>query len=157
MVELLAKRPIGKGGPVSRAGSVYIWGKGAIAGGNFVFVTGCEGKDYNDPLGRCIAPDIIAQTKLAFTKLKNVLEEAGTSLENVVKFTWYVKKREDKQYFLKTRDEFFKEHAPKLLEERSYASTLLVGVELDEPDMLCEVDAIAWIPPKEGTESTEAS
>ncbi len=118
-----------------------VWGKGAVAGG-FVFLSGAEARDErtDEPLH-----GIKAQTELALGRVKERLEEAGTSLDNVVKFVWYLSDRTLEKEFYDALDGWLGKNAPKLLKERSYASTLLI-VGLAKYDMLVEIDCIAAMP-----------
>jgi enamine deaminase RidA (YjgF/YER057c/UK114 family) len=131
------KRGLGK---VVHAGREMVWGKGAVAGG-FVFLSGAEARadDTDEPV-----EGIAAQTELALDRIEARLEEAGARLDDVVKFVWYLADRALEQEFYAARDGWLARHAPKLLEERSYASTLLV-VGLAKPDMLVEIDCTAYI------------
>ncbi len=128
---------------IYRAGKVMPWGKGCIAG-DFVFLSGAEARD--DKTDRSVE-GIKAQTELALNRIKARLEETGASVDNVVKFVWYLTNRELDQEFYEARDGWLKKNAPKLLEERSYASTLLI-VGLARKDMLVEIDCIAYMPKK---------
>jgi len=87
---------------------------------------------------------VTAQTELALDRIKTRLEEAGARLDDVVKFVWYLTDRALEQEFYAARDGWLGRHAPKLLEERSYASTLLI-VGLAKPEMLVEIDCIACV------------
>lgn len=127
-------------GPVYHAGKRMPWGKGVVANG-FVFLSGAEGRDPETDLPH---PGIREQTRLALDRIKARLEEAGTSMENIVKATWYVVNRSDKVDFMKARDEWFAEHCPQMV--RHFAGTLLVGVGLDLPEMRVEIDVIAALP-----------
>jgi enamine deaminase RidA (YjgF/YER057c/UK114 family) len=118
-----------------------VWGKGAVAN-NFVFLSGAEARDEKTDLPLL---GVKAQTQLALTRVKQRLEEAGTSIDNAVKFVWYLADRALLQEFYGARDGWFSRNAPKLLKERAYASTLLI-VGLALPDMLVEVDCIAVLP-----------
>ena len=131
------KRGLGK---VVHAGREMVWGKGAVAGG-FVFLSGAEARseDTDEPV-----EGVAAQTELALERIRVRLEEAGARLDDVVKFVWYLTDRALEQEFYAARDGWLARHAPKLLEERSYASTLLI-VGLAKPDMLVEIDCIAWL------------
>jgi enamine deaminase RidA (YjgF/YER057c/UK114 family) len=117
-----------------------VWGKGAVAGG-FVFLSGAEARadDTDEPV-----EGIAAQTELALERIKSRLEEAGARLDDVVKFVWYLTDRALEEEFYAARDGWLARHAPRFLEERSYASTLLI-VGLAKPDMLVEIDCIAYI------------
>jgi len=88
---------------------------------------------------------IRAQTELALSRVEQRLKEAGASMEDVVKFVWYLTNRKVEEAFYEARDGWLEKHAPVLFRERSYASTLLI-VGLARPDMLVEVDCTAYIP-----------
>ena len=124
------KRGLGK---VVHAGREMVWGKGAVAGG-FVFLSGAEARadDTDEPV-----EGVAAQTELALDRIE-------ARLDDVVKFVWYLTDRALEQEFYAARDGWLARHAPKLLEERSYASTLLI-VGLAKPEMLVEIDCIAYI------------
>ncbi len=125
-------------GLVHHAGQVMVWGKGCIAN-DLVFLSGAEARseDRDVPV-----QGVKAQTELALNRIKTRLEEAGTSLDNVVKFVWYLSDRNLIDEFYEARDGWLGKHCPKLVEERDYASTLLI-VGLARPDMLVEIDCIA--------------
>jgi enamine deaminase RidA (YjgF/YER057c/UK114 family) len=128
-------------GLVYHNGKPMVWGKGAVAG-NFVFLSGAEARDEktdNPVVG------IKAQTELALNRIKQRLEEAGTTLDNVVKFVWYLADRSQEMAFYEARDSWLSKNAPNLLEKRSYASTLLI-VGLAKYEMLVEIDCIAYVP-----------
>ena len=133
----MPKRGLGK---VVHAGREMVWGKGAVAGG-FVFLSGAEarGDDTDDPV-----EGIAAQAELALDRVKERLEEAEATLDDVVKFVWYLTDRALEDDFYAARDGWLGRHAPKLVQERSYASTLLI-VGLAKPDMLVEIDCIAYV------------
>ncbi len=133
-----AKRGLGV---IWHGGKLMPWGKGAVAG-DFIFLSGAEARaDDTDIPPRGIR----AQTELALNRVEKRLEEAGSTLENVVKFVWYLANRADEEAFYEARDAWLGKHAPVLLRERSYASTLLI-VGLARPDMLVEVDCTAYVP-----------
>ena len=131
------KRGLGK---VVHAGREMVWGKGAVAGG-FVFLSGAEARadDTDEPV-----EGIAAQTELALERIKSRLEEAGARLDDVVKFVWYLTDRALEEEFYAARDGWLARNAPRLFEERSYASTLLI-VGLAKPDMLVEIDCIGYL------------
>ena len=132
-----AKRGLGL---VTHAGRTMVWGKGAVAGG-LVFLSGAEARsdESDEPV-----EGIAAQTELALERVKSRLEEAGTRLENVVKFVWYLTDRALEAEFYAARDGWLERNAPELVHERSYASTLLI-VGLAKPEMLIEIDCIAYL------------
>lgn len=133
----MPKRGLGK---IVQAGEEMMWGKGAVAGG-FVFLSGAEARadDTDEPL-----EGVHAQTELALERIKARLEEAGARLDDVVKFVWYLRDRELIEDFYDARDGWLGRNCPELVEERSYASTLLI-VGLAKEEMLVEIDCTAYL------------
>ena len=127
-------------GLVHHGGREMVWGKGAVAG-NFVFLSGAEARGEEDD--RTIQ-GMKAQTETALDRINSRLKEAGTSIDNAVKFVWYLADRSQEHAFYEARDGWLAKNAPKLLKDRSYASTLLI-VGLARHDMLVELDCIAYI------------
>jgi enamine deaminase RidA (YjgF/YER057c/UK114 family) len=121
------------------------WGKGAKASG-FVFLSGVEARRESDDTPPSTMKE---QLEIVMDRIKARLEEAGTSVDNTVKFVWYIADRSQLRDFYEARDGWLKRNAPSLLKERSYASTLLV-VGLARVDMLVEVDCIAYVPKPSG-------
>lgn len=135
---MAAKRSLGL---VYHGGRAMPWGVGATAHG-LVFLSGAEGRD---PANDEVPPSMRAQLWMALDKIKERLEEAGTSVDNIVKIVWYITSRDLREEFWQARDEWFAKNAPRLIEDRSYAGTLLIA-GLDRPEMLVEVDVIASLP-----------
>jgi enamine deaminase RidA (YjgF/YER057c/UK114 family) len=133
-------------GLIHHAGKIMPWGKGAVASG-FVFLSGAEARSDSDD----VPPKRMkAQVELVMERIKARLEEAGTSIDNTVKFVWYIADRSQMQDFYDARDGWLERNAPSMLKNRSYASTLLV-VGLARHDMLVEVDCIAFVPKPAGS------
>ncbi|MCZ7590450.1 MAG: RidA family protein [Gaiella sp.] len=133
----MSKRGLGL---IEHAGQVMVWGKGAVAGG-FVFLSGAEARSSEDDEP---VEGIKAQTELALERIKTRLEEAGATLDQVVKLVWYLSDRELIPDFYEARDGWLEKNAPTLVSERSYASTLLI-VGLARADMLVEIDCFAYV------------
>jgi enamine deaminase RidA (YjgF/YER057c/UK114 family) len=132
-----AKRGLGL---VVHAGKTMVWGKGAVAG-DFVFLSGAEARSDEADVP---VEGIKAQTELCLERIKQRLTEAGASLENVVKFVWYLTDRSLEAEFYEARDGWLARNCKSLVDERSYASTLLI-VGLAREDMLVEIDCIAYL------------
>lgn len=81
----------------------------AIKAGNFVFTSG---QLPMDPATGDISGDIQAQTKAVLTNLSNVLEAAGSSLDQVVKTTVYLADINDFGPMNEVYASFFKGVAP---------------------------------------------
>ena len=81
--------------------------------------------------------DVAEQTEILFQNLKNTLEGFGSGLDHIIKMTAYLVDRNDRNAFSAARARCMNHTPP---------STLIMGVQLAEPEMLVEVDAIAVIP-----------
>ena len=101
-----------------------------------------------------VAEGAYAQTKMALVKIKQRLEEFGTSLENICHMWWYivgpdfpVGVQDDPkcQEAGKAVVEFWKENCPQF--SRNPAAATLIGVAgLGKKEMLVEIMVIAAIP-----------
>lgn len=89
-----------------------------------------------DPEGNPVGiGDMAAQARQVFTNLKNILEEAGGRLEQIVKMTTLITHFENIETYRSVRNEFLSEPMP--------PNTLMVIDSLASPDFLIEVEAIA--------------
>lgn len=112
--------------------------------GDFIFVGGQISADSE---GRTVGVgDIETQTRNVFRSIESVLGEAGASMADVVKLnTYYVYEgagddiREYWEKMTRVRMEFFEEPGP--------CGTGVRVVGLAYPDLLIEVEAIAYKPP----------
>lgn len=81
-----------------------------IKAGNMVFTSG---QLHIDPkTGKLLEGDIQEQTRLALENVKAVLNEAGASIENVVKITVFVKDVSKFSLINEVYAEYFSEHKP---------------------------------------------
>ena len=110
--------------------------------GNLIFVSGCTGQDTID--GTPTAETFEDQMKMALRKVKLAMEEAGSSMENIVKTVMLIKNRDDYPKMRKTEVEYYMEHAPHLVEDPP-SSTFLVPASLAKPEFLTEIDVIGVI------------
>lgn len=78
--------------------------------GNMVFTSGQL--PIIPETGEIILDDIKKATRLSLENVKAVLEEAGTSLERVVKVTIYLKDMNDFPEVNKVYEEYFNSHKP---------------------------------------------
>jgi 2-iminobutanoate/2-iminopropanoate deaminase len=82
----------------------------AIKTGQLVFVSG---QLALDPVtGSLLQGDIKAETRQAMTNLKNILEAAGSSLDQVVKTTLFIKDMNDFPLINEVYGEFFQQDPP---------------------------------------------
>ena len=64
----------------------------AVVDGNYVFVSGTTGYNYES---KNINPDIAIQTNQCFLNIKHALEEAGSQIEDIVRITYILPNRDD--------------------------------------------------------------
>ncbi len=104
----------------------------AVRAGGFVFVSGQIALD--SAAGAIVGGDVTSQMKQVFLNLKNILEDAGLSLDNVVKTTLYLKNMAD---FSMANDVYGSCFKP------PYPARSTVEVSRLPKDVLVELDAIA--------------
>jgi len=97
--------------------------------------------------GSCLTDTMKDQMTVCLTKMKAALEVVGSSMENIVKTLILLKDIKDYQVMRATELEFYKKHAPQLIEEPP-ASTILQAASLARPEFLVEFEAIAVVKKK---------
>ncbi len=103
--------------------------------GRLVYVSGQVAWDADgNTVGR---GDIRTQARQAFQNLRQVLQEAGGDLQDLLKITTYVTNLDDYPAVIEVRREFFPDGLP--------ASTLIVVASLFHADWLIEVEGMAAI------------
>jgi enamine deaminase RidA (YjgF/YER057c/UK114 family) len=135
------------------------WGKATVVTGakGFVFLSGntATAEDY-DPLNRSggAVGGAEAQWRAILANIKSDLEELGSSLEHLIKLTFYVKGPFPNggvlgslNFRLDVLDEFFAEHCPKHCSYNNPPPSEVIGVAaLAHPDLVIEIVAIAALP-----------
>ncbi len=109
--------------------------------GNSYMVT-MSGQVALDQQGNLVGKDdVAAQTRQVFINLKNIVEQAGGSMDNLVKLTYFILDVSQIQKVRNVRDEFINvQHPP--------ASSLVEVSKLFRADILVEIEATAIIPKK---------
>jgi len=110
--------------------------------GNLLFISGMTAQSFED--GACLTNTAQDQTRMCYTKLKQVLESAGSSLDNLVRTLILFKDMKDYPVVRATELEFFKENCPSLIDAPP-ASTVLQAAALARPEFLVEIEAIAVV------------
>jgi enamine deaminase RidA (YjgF/YER057c/UK114 family)/quercetin dioxygenase-like cupin family protein len=103
----------------------------AVVDGEWVFVSGTTGFDYE---AMTISDDPVAQTRQAFRNIARALEQAGSSLADVVRVHYIVPRADDWQKITPVLGEQFGEIRP--------AATAIVAGLVD-PRMLVEIEVTA--------------
>jgi 2-iminobutanoate/2-iminopropanoate deaminase len=97
----------------------------------------CAGQTSIDADGNVIGDDMTAQTKQTLDNLEAVLEQAGMTLANVVRVTWYVTSIDQFRQAAPARAERLREGGLRA------ASTLVEVSRLAFPELLVEITATA--------------
>lgn len=113
----VAEYPPGHWSNCIRVGD-FIWLSGFTARGSDLKTIGGKGSAYE-------------QTKVIFTKVRDCLDAAGSSLNDVVNMTIYVTNMSDNKEVWRGRQEFFSGDFP--------CSTLVQVAGLADPDILVEI------------------
>ena len=82
----------------------------AVIADKFIFLSGTPGFDLNS--SQLISHDFEEQTRQCFLNIKIILEEAGSSLNKVVKTTVFMVMGNDFSILNKVYGEFFPENPP---------------------------------------------
>jgi 2-iminobutanoate/2-iminopropanoate deaminase len=114
----------------------------SVVVGDLVFLSGMSGRTMET--GDVSSEDVKAQMLVALDKVRAALEEAGSSMDHIVKTTIYLKDVKDYQLMRDTEWEYWQEYAPGLVEEPP-ASTFVMPASLARSSMLVEIDVIACL------------
>lgn len=143
-----------------KGGRLMPWGKGTVVTGakGFVFLSGntATPDDY-EPFatgGGAAVGDAAAQWRNILANIKSDLEELGTSLEHLIKLTFFVKGPfpsggvlSSPNFRQDVLDEFFARHCPKHCSTNNPPPSEVIGVAaLAHPDLVIEIVAVAAVP-----------
>lgn len=102
--------------------------------GNQVFVAGMVARG---PAGLVGGDSMYAQAQAIFTKIKHLMEAAGGAMDDIVKVVIFVTDIKRREEVWKARSEFFTGDFP--------VSTLVQVAALARPDLLVEIEAVAFL------------
>jgi enamine deaminase RidA (YjgF/YER057c/UK114 family) len=109
----------------------------SIPSGRLVWTSGQIAVDAH---GNVVAPgDWEGQARAVFQNVTTALEAAGAAWRDVVKLTFFVVDVAELATIRAVRDEFVHQGRPP-------TSTLVQVAGLARPDLLLEVEAVAWLP-----------
>jgi 2-iminobutanoate/2-iminopropanoate deaminase len=107
----------------------------AIHAGEFLFISGQVSRSRD---GSAIeGQDEYQQATIIFAKIRNLVEAAGGTMQDVVKMTIYLVNIRQNKDVWRARQEFFEGDFP--------ASTLVEVSALGSPEVLVEIEAIAHV------------
>jgi enamine deaminase RidA (YjgF/YER057c/UK114 family) len=105
----------------------------AAKAGNTLYIAGQVAQDVN---GHLVGKgDFEAQVRQVYENLKNIIEEAGGTLKNIVKMTTFLTHYSYIETYRSIRSQYFQEPCP--------PNTLLIIESLALPDYMIEVEALA--------------
>jgi 2-iminobutanoate/2-iminopropanoate deaminase len=113
----------------------------SVVAGNLIFVSGCQGQ--NDETVRVETGVFEEQMIIALDKVRHCMEEAGSSMNNVIKTLMMLKRLEDYPRMRKTELEYYQKHAPLLVDDPPASTFMVVG--LAKPEFLVEIDVVGVV------------
>jgi enamine deaminase RidA (YjgF/YER057c/UK114 family) len=142
-----------------KSGKLMPWGKGTVVTGanGFVYLSGntATSDDY-DPVGKGggAVGDAAAQWRAILANIKSDLEELGSSLDYLIRLTFFVKGPfpdggvlSSPNFRLDVLDQFFAEHCPKHCSYNNPPPSEVIGVvALAQSDLVIEIVAVAALP-----------
>lgn len=127
--------------PKALGAPLGMYSHGMVApGGEIVVVAGQVGIGPN---GQVAQGDVVAQTKQALANVRAVVEAAGCTMRDVVRFQTFLTRSEDIPGFMQARADTFPGYFP---DGVFPPNTLLVISRLVRPDLLVEIEAMAVRP-----------
>jgi 2-iminobutanoate/2-iminopropanoate deaminase len=106
----------------------------AVVDGRWVFVAGTTGFDY---AAMTISEDVVVQTEQCFCNLQAALEEAGSSLKDVVRVLYVLPNREDFEPIWPVLRKYFGDVRP---------TNTVIFAGLADPRMRVEIEVTALKP-----------
>ena len=110
--------------------------------GDLVFLSGMSGRTMET--GDVSSDYVKEQMLVALDKVRGALNEAGSSMDHIVKTTIYLKDVKNYDIMRQTEYEYWQKYAPGLIEEPP-ASTFVMPASLARPSMLVEIDVVACL------------
>jgi 2-iminobutanoate/2-iminopropanoate deaminase len=104
----------------------------SVVAGNLIFISGCQGQ--NDETVTVETDVFEEQMIVALDKVRHCMEEAGSSMNNVIKTLILLKRLEDYPKMRKTELEYYQKYAPMLVEDPPASTFMVVG--LPKPPLL---------------------
>ena len=104
--------------------------------GRWIYTSGYTSRDETGAVVH--VGDIRAQTRLTLENIRRILAEDNATFEHVIKIVCYVVDRKDFDIVCEERVRVFAKNPP--------ASTSVVVDGLIDPDVLIEIEAVAFVP-----------
>ena len=114
----------------------------AVVVGDFIIGGGCAARTAKSP--DTIGTTITEQMKVTLGVIKDTVEDAGGSMDNVIQTFICLKDINDYPLMREAELEFYRQYAPRLVEEPP-VSTVIQPHGLARPDYLVEMDSLSVI------------
>ncbi len=114
----------------------------AVVVGDFILGGGCSARTAKSEA--TIGTTISEQMKVTLSVIKDTIEDAGGSMENIIQTFIMLKDIQDYQLMRKAEIEFYQQHAPRLV-SKPPVSTVIQPYALARPDYLIEMNALSVI------------
>src|ERR1700733_4334754 len=108
----------------------------AIRAGDMLYISGQVARPFEGGSG-IVGNDEYEQTRQIFSRIERIIKAAGGTMDNLVKMTIYVVDITKNTEVWRARREFFSGDFP--------ASTLVEVQSLAKPDVLVEIEAVAYL------------
>jgi reactive intermediate/imine deaminase len=108
----------------------------AIRAGDTLYISGQVARPFEDGTGM-VGKDEYEQSKQIFSRIERIVKAAGGTMDNLVKMTIFLVNIKNNTEVWRARREFFTGDFP--------ASTLVEVRSLAKPDVLVEIEAVAWL------------
>jgi 2-iminobutanoate/2-iminopropanoate deaminase len=108
----------------------------AIRAGDMLFISGQVARPFEGGTGM-VGNNEYEQARHIFSRIERIIKAAGGTMDNLVKMTIYVVNIKNNTEIWRARREFFTGDFP--------ASTLVEVRSLAKPDVLVEIEAVAWL------------
>lgn len=115
----------------------------AVKVGSFIFIGPKAGRTITSTWGKMEISDSVGkQVEVTLDKLRSALDEAGSSMNNIVKTIMYVKSFEDVPFINKAETDYYRKYAPRLIDEPPVRNVIQV-VSMAHSVFKEEIGAIA--------------
>ena len=107
-----------------------------VRAGDMLFISGQEARPFEGGT-EMVGKDEYEQSKQIFSRIDRIIKAAGGTMDNLVKMTIYVVDIKNNTEVWRARREFFTGDFP--------ASTLVEVRSLAKPEVLVEIEAVAYL------------
>jgi 2-iminobutanoate/2-iminopropanoate deaminase len=111
-----------------------------VSAGNLLFLSACDGS--NPETGELETDSVEQQILVALDKVRAAMEQAGSSMDRIIKTLMMLRHLEDYATMRKTELEYYEQHAPHLVSHPP-VSTFVQLPGITGPKTLFQIDVTA--------------